>query len=116
MLKPILNVPLDYSLCQMTVTVYHREGLTRQVIEGVHYEFTDRREVEGGIARVSRGFHLVIPGQCQIFPGDKVLLGIGPEIAKWEELLPETVSTLGIVTSVQPRYYGGKLCHTEVRG
>ena len=116
MLKPISNVPLDYSLCNMTVTVYHREGLTRQVIDGVHYEFTDRREVTGGIARVSRSFHLVVPGQCNIRPGDKVLLGIGPEEIHWEDMMVETVPTLGLVTSVQPRYYQGKLCHTEARG
>ena len=116
MLKPIQNVPLDYSLCNMTVTVYHREGLTRQVIENAHYEWTDRREVTGGIAEKSRSFLLVVPGQCRLQPGDKVLLGIGPEISRWEELLPETVASLGLITSVQPRYYGGKLCHTEARG
>ena len=116
MLKPMTNVPLDYSLCQDTVTVYHREGLTRQVLQSVHYEFTTRREVTGGIARVSRGFHLVIPGECDIHPGDKVLRGIGPEGISWDDLLPETQPTLGIVTSVQPRYYKGNLCHTEARG
>ena len=116
MLKPISNVPLDYSLCQMTVTVYHREGLTRQVIEGVHYEFTSRQEVTGGIQRKSRGFLLVVPGEVELLPGDKVLLGIGPEITGWDDLLPETCDTLGIVTSVQPRYYQGRLVHTEARG
>ena len=116
MLKPIQNIPLDYRLCQMTVTVYHREGLTRQVLEGAHYEFTTRREVENGIAAVTRSFHLVIPGSCDIRPGDKVLLGIGPEITRWEDLTVETTDTLGLVTAVQPRYYQGVLCHTEARG
>ena len=116
MLKPISNVPLDYSLCNMTVTVYHREGLTRQVMEGVHYEFTSRREVTGGIEEKSRGFLLVVPGERDVRPGDKVLLGIGPEISGWDDLLPETTDTLGIVTSVQPRYYNGRIIHTEVRG
>ena len=116
MLKPISNVPLDYSLCKMLVTVYHREGLTRHVLSGVHYEFTNRREVVDGIAQVSRSFHLVIPGNFHIRPGDKVLLGIGPEISHWDDLLPETTDTLGIVTSVQPRYYRGNLVHTEARG
>ena len=116
MLKPMKNVPLDYSLCQDTVTVYHREGLTRQVLENVHYEHTTRRAVEDGIARVSRSFHLVIPGECAVFPGDKVLRGIGPEEVSWDQLLPETHPTLGIIASVQPRYYRGKLCHTEARG
>jgi hypothetical protein len=100
----------------MTVTVYHREGLTRHVLEGVHYEFTSRREVVGGIAQVSRGFLLVIPGDYPIHPGDKVLLGIGPEYVHWEDLTVETTDTLGVVTSVQPRYYQGAVCHIEARG
>ena len=116
MLKPIQNVPLDYSLCQMTVTVYHREGLTRRVLRGVHYEFTSHREVVGGIAQRKRSFHMVIPGGDPICPGDKVLLGVGPEISQWEDLKVETHDTLGLVTSVQPRYYKGRLCHTEARG
>ena len=116
MLKPIKNVPLDYSLCTCTVTVYHREGLTRQVLQGVHYEFTTRREVVGGVSRVTRSFLLVIPGEAAVFPGDKVLLGIGPENPQWEELKVATTDTLGVVTSVQPRYWQGKICHTEARG
>ena len=116
MLKPMKNVPLDYSLCQDTVTVYHREGLTRQVLGGVHYESTNRREVEGGIARKSLGFLLVIPGCYDIRPGDKVHLGIGPELERWEELTSEFCENMGLVTSVQSRYYQGKLCHIEARG
>ena len=100
----------------MTVTVYHREGLTRRVLHGVHYEFTTRREVVGGIAQVTRSFHLVIPGGYDIRPGDKVELGVGPELTRWEDLAVETCETLGLVTSVQSRYYRGKLCHTEARG
>ena len=116
MLKPIKNVPLDYSLCQDTVTVYHREGLTRQVLQGVHYEFTSRREVVDGIARVTRGFLLVIPGYYPIRPGDKVHLGIGPDLQCWEELTPEFCGSLAVVTSVQSRRYQGKTCHIEARG
>ena len=48
--------------------------------------------------------------------GDKVLLGIGPEIRRWEDLQVETTDTLALVTSVQPRYWRGTLCHTEARG
>ena len=116
MLKPIRNVPLDYSLCAMTVTVYHREGLTRQVMEGVHYEFTSRREVVGGVSHAGRSFLLVIPGEAAVQPGDMVLLGIGPEVQRWEDLKVARQDTLGLITSVQPRYWQGKLCHTEARG
>ena len=116
MLKPIKNVPLDYSLCQMTVTVYHREGLTCQVLEGVHYEFTDQRTVKGGIVEKTRHFQLVIPGDRPIHPGDKVVLGVGPLTARWQNLTVENTPTLGLVTSVQPRYYQGKVCHIEAKG
>lgn len=116
MLKPIKNVPLDYSLCTGTVTVYHREGLTRQVLEGVHYEFTSRREVDRGVARESRGFLLVVPGAVTLRPGDKVVLGIGPEVDSWEALSVAGSDTLGVIAQVQPRYWRGKLCHTEARG
>ena len=107
---------LDPVLCDQTVTVYHREGLTRRVLSGVHYEFTNHREVTGGIEQITRSFQLVIPGSFDIYPGDKVLLGIGPEITRWEDLTVENTDTLGLVTSVQPRYYQGKRCHTEARG
>ena len=110
------TLPFDKRLYCQTVTVYHREGLTRQVLEGVHYEFTTHRQVENGIERVTRSFQLVIPGDTSICPGDKVLLGIGPEISRWEEMTVETTDTLGLVTAVQPRYYQGTLCHTEARG
>ena len=116
MLKRYCNVPLDFSLCQMTVTVYHREGLTRQVLEGVHYEFTSRREVVGGVSQVTRGFLLVIPGEYAVAPGDKVVLGIGPEVSRWDDLAVATHDTLGVITSVQRRYWKGKVCHTEARG
>ena len=115
MLKRKKTIPLDYSLCTMTVTVYRREGLNRRVLEGVHYEFTDRSHTDSGRSAHSRGFLLVIPGSDPIAPGDKVVLGIGPEGLPWEELNTATVPTLGVVNSVKPRYFGGKPCHTEAR-
>ena len=116
MLKLKPNLPLDYTLCTMTVTAYRREGLTRRVIEGVHYEFTHRREVLTGRESLSREFLLVIPGQDPLAPGDKVVLGIGPENVSWEELNPARYPTLGVVKTVKPRYFQGKPCHTEAWG
>ena len=116
MLKPIKTLPLDYSLCTMTVTVYHREGLTRQVLDRVHYEFTDQADTAQGRARHARGFLLVIPGEYPIALGDKVVLGTGPEGMAWEDLTPAAVPTLGVVQSVKPRYFRGQPCHTEARG
>ena len=116
MLKRIKNVPLDYSLCNMTVTVYRREGLTRHVLEGVHYEYTSRQEVVDGVVKRSRGFLLVVPGDMVLEPGDMVMLGYGPNIQRWEDLKLANFTSLGRITSVQRRYWNGNLCHTEARG
>ena len=110
MLRPVRNIPLDYSLCCMTVTVYHREGLTREVLQGVHLELTHKTTVNGGISEDKPGFLLVVPGELSIAPGDKVALGALPPVTGWAEA-PGFVAE-----SVKPRYFMGKLCHTEVRG
>ena len=116
MLKLRKTIPLDYSLCAMTVTVYRREGQTRRVLEGVHYEFTDGEKTDSGRTHHSRNFLLVIPGSDGIAPGDKVLLGIGPENPTWESLNGAQLPTLGVVATVKPRYLYGRPCHTEARG
>jgi len=115
MLKRRNLIPLDYSLCRMTVTVYGAGG-ERRVLSGVHYEFTDRVDTAMGIQSHSREFLLVIPGADPITPGDKVVLGEGPEGLSWEEMTTASVPTLGVVQTVKPRYFMGKPCHTEARG
>ncbi len=104
------NVPLDYSLCSMTVTVYH--GARRQVLRGVHFEFTQAVQFGLGEENAKPSFLLVIPGGADIAPGDRVLLGEGPESCG---VIPDT-QTLCVVSSVKPRYFRGRLCHTEARG
>jgi len=100
----------------MTVTVYRREGQTRRVLEGVHYEFTDQQDIRQGSASHSRSFLLVIPGSDPVAPGDKVVLGIGPENPAWETLNTAQYPTLGVVKTVKPRYFLNRPCHTEARG
>ena len=115
MLRSRKRVPLDYSLCRMTVTVYHRADGSRHILNNVHYEFTDERTVVKGQAVRSRSFLLVIPGGWDIAPGDKVVLGEGPEDCSWQQL-NGAIPTLGVVVSVKPRYLNGQLCHMEARG
>lgn len=110
MLKLEKNIPLDYGLCCMTVTVYHREGLTCQVLRNVHWECTYGQAVSGGVASQTPSFLLVVPGEANIAPGDKIFPGVGPEVAFWQEAPGFTAA------SVKPRHYMGRLCHTEVRG
>ena len=91
-------LPLDYSLCAMTVTVYHREGLTRQVLEGVHFEWTGEGSVSGGVHSAGTGFLLVVPYECVMAPGDRVVQGIGPEMDSWVDTtgLPTVGATAGL--------------------
>ncbi len=114
MLKHRDLIPLDYSLCAMTVTVYSPGG-QRRVLEGVHYEFTHGQQTAGGKTGAEDSFLLVIPGQDPIAPGHKVVLGIGADCS-WEELNPAQTPTLGIVRTVKPRFFLGRPCHTEARG
>ncbi len=114
MLKHRNAMPLDYSLCTMTVTVYDKNG-DRRVLENVHYEFTRQQDTAAGMEDAHSGFLLVIPGEDPIAPGDKVLLGVGAEIP-FDGLNPAVAPTLGIVKTVKPRYFRHRLCHTEARG
>ena len=114
MLKHRNRIPLDYSLCTMTVTVYGKEG--RRVLEGVHYEFTTTRGVAGGMATHDRQGLLVIPGSDTIAVGDRVVMGIGPEVIARDALNTAAFPTLMVVGSVKPRFFRGKPCHVEARG
>ena len=110
MLRLRKDIPLDYSMCCMTVTVYHREGLTRQVLHNAHLEYTHQQTTHDGVDRAENGFLLVVPGALDMAPGDKVVVGEAPAITTWQE-------AKGFVAqSVKPRYFYGRLCHTEVRG
>ena len=115
MLKHRKVVPLDYSICRMTVTVYTAADGGRHILKNVHYEITNQRIVEHGAARIQRSFLLVIPGFWDIRPGDKVVLGEGPEGLSWEQLNGQ-INGLTVAGSVKPRYFDGKICHMEVRG
>ena len=104
--------PLDYSLCDRTVTVY-RVGngkLQRLVVEGCYYAYEDGLDMGG----FDRKFLLVMPGACQrVFPGDRIYDGIGPEEVQWQEFIPVKVAGLSEVAYVRPWFYGGVIQHVE---
>ncbi len=103
----------DYRLCDRTVTVYHREGLTRQVYHGAFYEYTRALPETPGV-KAEEEFLLVIPGQEQmLFPGDRVIAGEGPQLDSWEELNRGNFPTLSEIRQVKCRFFGGKMCHCE---
>ena len=100
---------LDPVLCDQTVTVYHREGLTRRVLAGVHFEYTQRQDTNLGRAEAAREFLLVIPGEDPIGPGDLVVLGEGPEVIARD-------TQYVTVLRVRPGIFLGRISHTEARG
>ena len=107
-----------YPLCRTMVTVYRlRDGqVQRQVEDGCFYQWQDVLEENVQGQRRVRKFYLVMPGSPQrVFPGDRVLLGEGPQISagEWDSFVPSVVPTLSQVQYACPHYWHGKLCHTE---
>lgn len=110
--------PLDYTLCDQTVTVYHKSGnqIHRQVMEGCFYSWKEvQQEDEFGIRRETL-CQLILPGdEKRIYIGDRVIEGIGPEIGDtdWAAFLPVLVEGLAEINYVMPCYWEGTLCHKE---
>lgn len=100
---------LDYSLCNQTVTRY-RNG-DRQVLEGVYWDGKYRRTAVNGAREEAVEFLLILPGDGDIRPGDRIVAGIGPETDKAAD--KQLVAT---VRSVSPKYWNGAICHVEARG
>ena len=115
--------PVDYSLCNQTVTVYHWDGkdtYTRKVFTDAFLDFKKTQNVDKTGSSEAKGFLLVIPGpSVPVAVGDKVLLGEGPEIATreaWASFIPAKVPGLVVVKYVDPKYWHGSIVHTEAGG
>jgi hypothetical protein len=100
---------LDPALCDREVSVYHREGLTRRLLTGVHFVQTQALKTDLGRAEASGEFLLVIPGDDPIAPGDLVVAGAGPEA------LTRDTQTARVL-SVRKCHLLGQVSHTEARG
>lgn len=116
------NCPVDYRMCSQTVTVYHKDGDTikRTVFEIAFMDFRKTQSVDKTGSSEANSFLLVIPGEEQAaFVGDKVLLGEGPEITTreaWAKFIPAKMPGLVVVKYADPKYWNGKLVHTEAGG
>lgn len=116
--------PVDYRLCNQTVTLYHWDGAsayTRKVIkEGAFLDFKKTQNVDKTGSKEANSFLLVIPGSVvPVAVGDKVILGEGPEVAtreEWAALIPAKVPGLVVVRYVDPKYWHGSVVHTEAGG
>lgn len=80
--------PVDYSMCNQTVTVYQWDGktaYTRAVITNAFLDFKKTQNVDKTGIKEANSFLLVIPCTTQgVFVGDKVLLGIGADVTTRE--------------------------------
>ncbi len=114
--------PVDYRLCNQTVTVYHKDGdaYTRKVFDKAFLDFKKTENVDKTGSTESNSFLLVIPGSEQVvFVGDKVLLGVGEEITnreQWAALVPTKRAGVVVVKYVDVKYWRGKIVHTEAGG
>lgn len=112
-----MNCPLDYSLCDETVTLYRRteDGVLRRVIPNARYIWEEHLTTDASGAHQERKFLLILPGQRDILPGDRVVGGIGPQITKaqWSTFLPVNTPGLSQVAYIKPCHYLGAVCHIE---
>lgn len=116
--------PIDYRLCNQTVTVYHWDGAetyTRKVIrKGAFLDFKKTQNVDKTGSKEVNSFLLVIPGaSVPVAAGDKVIYGEGPEIATredWAAFIPAKCDGMGVIKYVDPKYWHGSVIHTEAGG
>lgn len=114
--------PIDYRLCNQTVTVYHTDGksYTQTVIHNAFIDFKKTQNIDKTGSREVNSFLLVVPCSVQaVFVGDKVLMGEGAEVSTreaWAALTPSAVPGLVVVRYVDPKYWDGKMVHIEAGG
>ena len=115
--------PVDYRLCNQTVTIYHwdkKETYTRTVYTNAFFESRKNWNVDKTGSHEANSFLLVIPGPVvPVSVEDKVFLGEGPEVADreaWAAFHPSKVPGLVVVKYVDPKYWNGVVVHTEAGG
>lgn len=138
--------PVDYSLCNQTVTLYHADlkngfQCTRTLFRGAFFDAKKVQTVDKIGRQEANSFLLVLPSGWDGRPvwvdaavaqplgddhpvfslaaGDKVFLGEGPEItdlAAWGKFIPASVPGLVVVKDVDVKYWHGAVCHIEAGG
>lgn len=114
--------PVSYGLCTQPVTVYHKDGDTykRTVYNQAFLDFRKTETTSKTGNREANSFLLVIPGETvSVSVGDKVMMGEGPVVStreEWAKLIPATTPGLVVVQYVDPKYWNGRVVHTEAGG
>lgn len=108
----------EYPMCRQQVTVYRKteSGISRQVLSGCYLEEKETRSHSTWGQEEEKPFLLIVPGATQqVFAGDRIYAGEGPEIAPedWADFIPAVVP--GLYQAAYAETYGwqGKLWHTE---
>lgn len=115
--------PMDYSLCNQTVTLYRlqEQQVIRKVLAECYLEYKTQQDTGSYGTQMERPFLLIVPcwqqdkPEIPVMPGDRIYAGIGPEVTnqQWRSFVPANVAELMQAEYVQPCYFGGHLCHTE---
>lgn len=117
--------PFNYTLCDQTVTVYRADNTngfkcTKKVYEKKAFlDFKKAVSVDKTGSKELNNFLLVIVGNADLKPKDKVLLGVGADITsreEWAKFIPSTQANLVVIESVDPKYYNNEICHVEAVG
>ena len=121
-LRRTSSCPIDYSMCNQTVTVCRKEGanITATVHTNAFLDHKKTQSIDKTGSREANTFLLVIPGSEQkVFVGDKVLRGKGWPVStreEWAALIPAKVPGLVVVSYADPKYWGNQMVHTEAGG
>jgi hypothetical protein len=122
---PEREAPLSYAMCKQTVTVYRANfdsefSCTKTVYDKKAFlDFKKVVSVNKTGSKEENSFLLVIKGNADLKPKDKVLLGVGADITtreEWAKFIPSTQANLVVIDSVDPKYYNGKIVHVEAVG
>lgn len=108
--------PLDYSLCNQTVTLYRKNGeeIIRKVADNCHLSCKYREATESCGKSMEKKFLLIIPaGGFRPQTGDRIYDGIGPEEVDWERFIPALVPELYEISFVNPCCWEGDVVHWE---
>lgn len=113
-----MNCPLDYSLCNKTVTVYRYENgqVQRRVIRNAFFQWQLQQSYDTFGKQLKTAFLLILPGKEEsVYPGDRIVGGTGPVITagQWQDFIPEKYTGLAEVSYVKPCYWDGEICHYE---
>ena len=109
--------PLDYSLCQQTVTVYQKKGeaISRKIAENCYFSQNISTPTEPYGKSKEKKFLLIIPGDFDLQPGDRIYDGIGPEEVEWQMFVPAFTDDLYEVGRVKKQQWENEVTHVEGR-